>query len=69
MLKWGGRFVGAAGILNTLYQYNQGNISTNRAVADTIMGVVGLTPWGAIPSLVYFGAVAGVEVYTGETLF
>lgn len=65
-LKWGGRVVGAVGIANTLYQYGEGNISGTRAGVDTAMGVIGLTPWGAIPSLVYFGGMAVYEHYYND---
>ncbi|KQM21759.1 hypothetical protein [Chryseobacterium sp. Leaf201] len=59
-----GKAVAVVGLVNTGYQWSQGNISDTRAIADGVMGVVGfLGPWGAAASLVYFGTVAVYEHY------
>jgi hypothetical protein len=59
-----GKAVGVVGLVNTGYQWSQGNISDARAIADGVMGVVGfLGPWGAGASLVYFGGMALIEHY------
>jgi hypothetical protein len=64
VLKWTGRAAGAVGLLNTGYQWQQGNISNARAIADGIMGVVGfIGPYGAAASLLYFGGMALIEQY------
>lgn len=67
-----GKTVGAVGLINTAYQYQQGNITGIRATADAVMGVVGfLGPWGAGASLVYFGGMAIYETNfnNGKALF
>ncbi len=62
-----GKAVGVAGLVNTGYQWSQGNISDTRAIADGIMGVVGfLGPWGAAVSIVYFGGIAAYEYYYND---
>ncbi|RQO41798.1 hypothetical protein DBR39_02750 [Chryseobacterium sp. KBW03] len=62
VLKWTGRAAGAIGLLNTGYQWQQGNISNARAIADGIMGAVGfIGPYGAAASLLYFGGMALIE--------
>ena len=64
IFKWTGRAAGAVGLLNTAYQWQEGKISNARAIADSIMGVVGfMGPYGAAASLIYFGGMALYEQY------
>jgi len=61
-----GKVVGAVGLLNTAYQYREGNISGMRAVVDGVMGVAGFFPATAWVSLGYFAAMAIYETYYND---
>ncbi|SMO47371.1 RHS repeat-associated core domain-containing protein [Chryseobacterium rhizoplanae] len=61
-----GKVVGALGLMNTAYQYRQGNISGTRAIVDGVMGVAGFFPATAWVSLGYFAGMAIYEHYYND---
>jgi len=66
ILNFAGKVVGGIGLLNTGYQWSQGNVSDARAIADGVAGVMGFFPATAWLSLGYFAAMATYEYYYND---